>query len=325
MRAIIQEAVGGPEVLRLREIEDPVPGLGGLLIRTTAIGVNFHDVEIRRHGEAGTHIPGVLGTDVAGTVCAIGPGVTGFSVGDRVVALARQGGYAELTVVSARLTAPLPDVVADGLAVSAPTAGLSAWFLLKEFVGSGAESLVTYAAAGGVGHWLGSMLRNRPIRAVGIVSSPEKAELAWKAGYDAVLNRLAEADLVQAVRNATGRGGADVVLDTVAGPRFRDSFRMLRPGGTVILFGKAGGEPSLDEIKEVFQGAKRNLGLRTWFLSRSLSAQMAGVRAGLDELLAMLVAGEVSIPVQDFPLAAAAEAHRLMEAGRTAGKVVLRP
>jgi NADPH:quinone reductase len=325
MRAVIQEAVGPPEVLRLREVDDPVPGLGGLLVRPTAIGVNFHDIEIRRHGEAGTHIPGVLGTDVAGTVCAVGPGVSGFKVGDRVVALARQGGYAELTVVSARLTAPLPEGVDDGLAVSVPTAGLSAWFLLSEFAGPCVESIVTYAAAGGVGHWLGSMLRTRATRAIGIVSSAAKAELAWKAGYDAVLDRKQEADLVQAVRNATGRGGADLVLDTVAGPRFRDSFRMLRPGGTVILFGKADGEPSLGDIKEVFQGAKRNLGLRTWFLTRSIAARMAGVRAALDELLAQLAAGEVTMPVQDFPLADAVEAHRQMEAGSTAGKVVLRP
>jgi NADPH2:quinone reductase len=325
MRAVIQEAIGPPDVLRVQEVEDPVAGLGALLVRTTAIGVNFHDVESRRRGEAGVQVPGVLGTDVAGTVCAVGPGVSGFKVGDRVVALARQGGYAELTMVSARLTAPLPECVADGLAVSVPTAGLSAWFLLNEFAGPGVESLVTYAAAGGVGHWLGAMLRTRPILAIGIVSSEYKAELACKAGYDAVLNRTAEPDLVQAVRNATGRGGADLVLDTVAGPRFRDSFRMLRAGGTVILFGKANGEPSLQELKDVFQGAKRNLGLRTWYLTRSMSARMGSVRAALEELLGMLAAGEVTMPVHEFPMSEAAEAHRRMEAGETAGKVVLRP
>ncbi|MYS21715.1 MULTISPECIES: quinone oxidoreductase family protein [unclassified Streptomyces] len=322
---MIQTAIGGVEVLELADVDEPAVERGGLLLRATAIGMNFHDVEARRRGDPGMVLPGIPGTDVVGIVQEVGEGVTGFAPGDRIVALTRSGGYAEYVSVRAQTAVRVPDGVSDQLAACAPTAGLSAWFLRREFLAPDAESVVAYAAAGAVGHWLGALLREHPGRKIGIVSSPEKADQAKRAGYDIVLNRTAELDLVRAVRRATWGYGTDLVLDAVAGPRFADSFRMLHPGGTVVLYGRAGGVPRLDEMPEAFLDARRNLGLHTWFLTRAVALNVKAINPALDELLALLAAGAVEMPLLELQLSEAPHAQRLMESGSTVGKVVFRP
>lgn len=325
MRALMQTAIGGVDVLTFAEVDEPVVAQGSLLVRATAIGLNFHDIETRRRGERGIPVPGIPGTDVAGVVEAVGAGVTGFAPGDRVTALTRSGACAELVTVRAQTAALIPDGVSDVLAASVPTAGLTAWFLVDRFVTPTTESVAAHAAAGAVGHWLGALLRDHPCRTIGVVSTPEKADSARRSGYDIALDRAAEPDLVRAVRRATWGYGAELVLDPVAGPRFGDSFRMLHPDGTVILYGRAAGTPDLTALPEVFLDARRNLGLRTWFLTRAVALQLRSVRPALDELLALVAAGRVEMPVTELPLSEASRAHELMESGRTVGKVVFRP
>jgi len=325
MRAVVQTDIGPAHVLKLTETDVPRMRAGTLLLRTTAIGVNFHDVEVRRRGEPGLRLPVVPGSDAVGVVEGIGRGVTGFELGDRVAALVHSGAYADYVSVSATTAVRIPDAVDDASAASIPTAGLTAWYLVRDFAGPGVDSVVCHAGAGGVGHWLGSLLARRPAHAVAVVSSEAKAAAARRAGFDTAVVRSEHADLVRAVRLAAGGYGAGVVLDPIAGERFGDSFGMLRPGGTVVLYGRTAGPPDRQRLSEVFLDARRNLGLRTWYLGRAVTLDLAAVAPALAELARLLADGAARLPVTELPLEEAAEAHLLMESGATVGKVVLRP
>ncbi|MEU3351630.1 zinc-binding dehydrogenase [Streptomyces sp. NPDC037389] len=330
MRALIQTGVGDVGVLKLTDTPAPTARGGQLLVRTTAIGLNFHDVEDRRRIATGLTFPVVPGTDVVGVVEDVGPGAEGFAVGDRVVALVRSGGFAEYAVIRAQMAARLPDGLDDATAASIPTAGLTAWFLARDHVPDGTGPVVAHAAAGGVGHWLGALLPPRAPHTIGIVSSPRKAELARQAGYRHVIDRSAidrsaGNDLVRAVRRATGGYGASVVLDPVAGPRFADSFRMLHPGGHVVLYGRAAGNPELTGLPTAFLDARRNLGLHTWYLGRAVTLHARSVGPALAELAGVLADGRVRMPVTELPLSEVRHGHTLLESGATVGKVVFRP
>ena len=325
MRAIIQSDVGDIDVLGVREVPEPRLEPGGLLIRSTAIGVNFHDVEIRRRGERGLTMPSVPGTDVAGVVERVAAGVTDFAPGDRVVALVPSGGYAEVVHASVALTARLPDAIDDRVAASMPVPGLTAWFLCRDAIGTEVEHVVVHSAAGGVGCWIAALLRADSARVVGIVSSAEKAIVAERAGYDAVVDRSRDAKVVDAVRAATLRRGADVVVDAVGGARFGDSFRMLRANGTVTLYGRAAGAASLDELADVLIDARGNYGLRTFFLGRALMSHMALVRSAFGELLGRAADGSLAMPIVELALEQAGQAQHALESGTTTGKIVLCP
>jgi NADPH2:quinone reductase len=325
MRAVVQTGIGAPDVLAWREVPDPPMILGGVLIRTTAVGVNFHDVEIRRQGERGLSLPFTPGTDLAGVVERVADDVAHIVPGDRVLALLPHGGYATKVVSHANLTVPIPDGVSDEMAASVPVAGLTAWFLTRDLALPEGSQVVVHAAAGGVGSWFGALLRDTPLRTIGLVSSPAKREVAFESGYDAVVDRSAHPDLVAAVLTATRRRGADLVFDAVAGPAFADSFRMLRPEGTVILYGRAAGPPALADLPEAFLDARKNIGLRTFFLSRTLLARMKEVPDAMSALLEVIRDGGVPMRITTMPLHAAAEAQRLLESGATVGKVVLVP
>jgi NADPH:quinone reductase len=323
MRAIVQTGIGDTDVLQWREVPEPLMIRGGILIRTTVAGVNFHDIEIRRQGERGLSLPFTPGTDVVGIVERVADDVTSIAPGDRVLALLHDGGYATKVVAHARLTVPVPDQVSDELAVSVPVAGLTAWFLTRDTRLPERSQVVVHAAAGGVGTWMGALLRHTSLRTIGLVSSPAKLQVAFESGYDAVVDRSAHPDVVEAVLAATRRRGADVVFDAVAGQNFADSFRMLRPEGTVILYGRAAGPPALTDLPAAFLDARKNIGLRTFFLSRTLLARMKEVPEAMSALLEVVQKGAVPMRITSLPLEGAAEAQRLMESGATTGKVVL--
>jgi NADPH2:quinone reductase len=323
MRAIVQTGIGGTDVLEWHQVPDPPMIRGGVLIRTTAVGVNFHDIEIRRQGERGLSLPFTPGTDVVGIVERVADDVTNIAPGDRVLALLQNGGYATKVVSHARLTVPVPDQVSDEMAASVPVAGLTAWFLTRDTGLPDGSQVVVHAAAGGVGTWMGALLRDTSLRTIGLVSSLAKQEVAFESGYDAVVDRSAHPDIVEAVLAATRRRGADLVFDAVAGPDFADSFRMLRPEGTVILYGRAAGPPVLTDLPAAFLDARKNIGLRTFFLSRTLLARMKEVPDAMSALLQVAAKGAVPMRITALPLDAAAEAQRLMESRATAGKVIL--
>jgi NADPH2:quinone reductase len=324
MKAIHVTACGGPEVLKLVEVPEPVPQAGTLRIRNHAVAINFHDIQTRRHGEAGLTPPFVPGTDFAGTVDAVGPEVPQFRPGDRVLGIHLHGAYAEKSIALAALTVKLPETLSYAQAAACPVAGLTAYFLVHDLrVGKGTAVLV-HAAAGSVGCFLGGLLRERGAVAIGLVSSPKKAEVAQAAGYAHTLDYRRE-DVVARVREITGGRGVDVVYDSVAGPHMARSFEVCAPEGTVVLFGSAAGDPPLEALVTGFLESRRNLGLRTYFLGATLQHRIAEIPKAYSTLFEGLASGVLRVPIETLPLAKAAAAQARIERQETVGKLVLLP
>ncbi len=324
MKAIHQTAVGGPDVLKLVDAPEPEAGPGAVRIRNRAIAINFHDIQTRRHGEAGLEPPFVPGTDFAGEVDAVGEGVSDVSIGDRFLGINTHGAYAEKSVVPALLGVRIPEGVSFEQAAACPVAGLTSYFLTRDLGVSSASTVVAHAAAGSVGCFLGGLLRELGATSIGLVSSDAKAEVAARAGHTHVVN-YRERNAVESVRELTGGRGADVVYDSVAGPNFGRSFEMAADGGTVVLFGQAAGEPPAEAIAEPFLGSRRNLGLRTYFLGTTLRNHLDRVRDAYDTLFEGLRSGAIHLPLETVPLEEAASAHARIESQQTVGKVILLP
>ena len=324
MRAVLVEDIGGPEVLRLTDAEAPALGPGDVRVAVRSIGVNFRDVQQRRLPDGDQAPPFVPGSDFAGDVIEVGADVTGLRTGDRVVGVALAGAYAEEVVAPALVVQPIPDDVSYDMAASLPVAGLSASFLLSTSGLLPGDTAVTWAAAGGLGCFLGGVLAAAGVRTIGITSSEAKAEVARAAGHADVVD-YRRADPVDAVLELTGGEGAHVVFDSVGGPDFVRSVRMLRNQGTVIVCGRAAGEPDIGAAAADLIGARRNRGLRDFYLGAHVFDHLDQVPGRLAALAAGVAKGEIVVPITAFPLADVRRAHEEMEAGRTVGKLVLHP
>ncbi len=324
MKAIHVTAFGGPEVLKLVEVPEPEVAPGTLRLRNRAVGINFHDAQSRRLGTRRERLPFIPGTDFAGEVEAVGEGVRGFAEGSRVLGVHMAGAYAEKTVVPAVLAVPIPDEISYEQAAACPLPGLTSCFMLRDHRVTEATNVVVYAAAGSVGCFMGGLLAQKRAPSIGLVSTDAKAEVARRAGYLHVVNYRRE-DPVDRVRQLTASAGADVVYDSVAGPEFARSFEMCRAGGTVVLFGRAAGDPPREALDRAFLGAGRNLGLRTYFLATTLFSDPQSHRDAYATLFNGLASGSLYLPIEAVPLEAAAEAHARIESKQTAGKIVLIP
>jgi NADPH2:quinone reductase len=324
MKAIHVTGCGGPEVLKLVEVPEPAPQAGSLRIRNRAIAINFHDIQTRRHGEAGLTPPFVPGSDFAGTVDAVGPGVPQFRAGDRVLGIHLHGAYAEKSIALAALTVKLPDTVSFEQAAACPVAGLTAYFLVHDLQIPKGSWVLVHAAAGSVGCFLGGLLRAQGATAIGLVSSPQKARTAHACGYPHTIDYRRE-DVGSRVREITGGRGVDVVYDSVAGPQFARSFEVCAPEATVVLFGSAAGEPPLEALVTGFLASRRNLGLRTYFLGTTIAHRLAEIPSAYSTLFEGLAGGALRVPIETLPLAEAAAAQARIERQETVGKLVLVP
>ncbi len=324
MKAIRISKLGGPEQLELVEVPEPSPGPGQIRVANRAVAINFHDVGARRKGEPGVPLPFIPGTDFAGVVDAVGEGVMAFRPGDHVLCIHFHGAYAEKSLALEALATRIPDGVPFERAACCPVAGLTAHFLVRDLrVGPG-RVVVGHAAAGSVGCFLGGLLRETGAVSIGLVSSEAKASVARHAGWQHVVDYGRES-VVARVRELSGGRGADVVFDAVAGPRFAQSFEMCAAEGTVVLFGRAAGDPPEAAVMETFLTSGRNLGLRTYFLGTTLTNRLAELPSAYAHLFEALRTGKVQLPIETLPLARAADAHARLEAGRTVGKLVLTP
>jgi NADPH2:quinone reductase len=324
MKAIHVTAVGGPEVLKVVEVPEPKAARGTLLLRNRAVGVNFHDVQVRRHGTRSQTPPFIPGTDFAGDVEAVGEGVKGFAEGDRVLGIAMAGAYAEKSVVPAVLATRIPDEISYEQAAACPQPGLTSCFMIRDHGVGEATNVVVHAAAGSVGCFMGGLLALKRAPSIGLVSTEAKAEVARRAGYLHVINYRRE-DPVERVRQITASAGADVVYDSVAGPGFARSFEMCRAGGTVVVFGRAAGNAPREVIDQAFLGATRNLGLRTYFLGTTLFSDPQSHGEAYPTLFDGLASGAISLPIETFPLEEATDAHARLEGQQTVGKLILLP
>ncbi|HUC21933.1 MAG TPA: zinc-binding dehydrogenase [Streptosporangiaceae bacterium] len=322
MRAVVIRGPGRPGLLGIEEVPIPPLGPGQVRVRVSAAALNFRDVHARRAAETNQPDPLVPGSDFAGEIAEVGTGVTGFRPGERVVGATPAGAQAEYVVVVPALLAHVPDGLDDVTAATLPTAGLSASFLLDLAGLTAGDSAVTYAPAGGLGSYLGGLLRAAGVRSIGITSTQAKATAARAAGHEVVVVHSA-GDLVSAVQAATDGQGAGIVFDSVGGPGFAARFGMLSDGGTLILCGRAAGEPNLADAQDQLISGRRNLALRDFYLASHLARNLGEFRSRIGSLAAALSAGHLRVPITALPPDQIKDAHALLESGRSVGKLVL--
>ncbi len=327
MRAIQMARFGGPEVLESVNQETPVPGPGELLVRVRVAGVNLSDTLMRQDRYAITPaLPSVLGTEAAGDVAAIGPGVAGWKLGDRVAAPlfaagSMFGGYAEYAVIPADYATALPDGIGYEVANALMVQGLTALYLTQQ-VNPAGKSVLISAAAGGVGSLLVQLARRAGARQViAAASSEAKLAFARSLGADAGVN-YSSAAWVDAVRGATEGQGPDIIYESVGGPVTMQALAALAPHGNLVIYGALNIQRFQLGVPELLGLIFRNQSLTGFATTPLLTAER--VRTGLTELFEMVRSGQLSVTVGGaYPLSQAAEAHRALEGRGTTGKIVL--
>lgn len=320
MRAIVLEETGGPEVLRVSEVVDPVPGPGEVLIDVEARGVNFIDI-YQRSGQYDVPLPFVPGMEAAGTVAAVGEGVGDLSVGQRVGWAMAPGAYADRTVVKASLVVPVPEEVSPEQAAALLLQGMTAHYLVNSVHPvAGDETVLVHAAAGGTGLLVTQLAKERGARVIGTVSSEEKERIARAAGADEVV-RYTEVPVAEAVRDLTGGAGVAAVYDGVGRDTFDASLASLRPRGVLALFGQSSG--AVDPVDPQRLNAAGSV-----YLTRPSLAHFVADRAELlwraGDLFSLVGAGRLDVRIGGrYPLADAGRAQADLASRRTTGKLVL--
>jgi NADPH:quinone reductase len=318
VRAVVVTEHGGHDVLQLQDLPTPVPGAGQLLVDVAAAGVNFTDTYQRR-GIYAFPTPFVLGSEGAGRISALGEGVDGFAVGDRVAWSSVLGAYAEQAVIPAASAVPIPDGLSDEAAAGVLLQGMTAHYLVNStYAVQPGDSVLIHAAAGGVGLLLTQLAKARGARVIATVSTDDKETLARGAGADEVLRYDGFAE---EVRRLTGGQGVPVVYDSVGLTTYEGSLASLRPRGLLALFGQSSGV-----VPPIEPGRLATLG--SLFLTRPTLVHYIATpeelrwRAG--DLFAGLIDGSLTLRIGGrYALADAAQAHRDLESRRTTGKLIL--
>lgn len=320
-RAIVIGRYGPPDVLDLADVDVPPPGPGEVQIRQSFVGVNFIDIYCRTGYFDLVRPPGILGMEAAGTISAVGSGVTHLTLGDRVAyACAPPGSYTSLRTMAADLVVRLPDVLPDDIAAAGLLKGATAGFLIHDVhaVRPG-DQLIVHAGAGGVGSLLVQWAHAIGAKVISTVSTHDKAGRVRALGADHVIVGRDDR-FVDTVMELTGGRGADVIYDAIGRDSFDFSLKALAIRGHLVSFGQASGPIGARDI-----GA---LASRSVTLSRPNYGHYTGTRAEIerqaDRLFAALRTGLLAIePPAVYPFAEAARAHADLESGRTTGSLVL--
>jgi len=313
---------GGPEVLQVEDAEVPRPGPGQALVRVEAVGLNFIEI-YQRTGLYKAPLPFTAGSEAAGSVEAVGPGVTTLRPGDRVVSSNILGAYAEYALAQAERLVPLPDNVTTRQAAAVMLQGTTAQYLTTStFPLRAGQTCLVHAAAGGVGLLLCQMAARIGARVIGTVSTEEKAALARAAGAQDVI-LYTTSDFESEVKRLTDGAGVHVVYDSVGRTTFTKSLNCLLPRGMMVLFGQSSGPVEPFELQTLAQ--KGSL-----FLTRPTIGHYTATRAELldraGQVLGSVASGALAVRIgREFPLAQAEEAQQELEGRRTTGKVLLIP
>jgi NADPH2:quinone reductase len=323
-KAIRFHATGGPEVLRLEDVETGEPGPGEVRIRNAAIAVNYRDILVRR----GTHtvaLPSGLGLESAGVIEAIGTQVSGLAIGERVACVAGpDGAYAQARLAPAARVVPLPDGIDARVAAAMMIRGMTARYLLHEtFRVKPGDTVLIHAAAGGVGLILCQWARHLGATVIGTVGTPQKAAIARAHGCDhpIVIGGGEPEDFVARVRALTGGAGVPVVYDSIGKATFEGSLACLARRGLLASFGEASGDP--DPLAPRRLGALGSLSLTHPSLG-DYTATRAELLASANHLFDMVTSRRIKIEISaEYALRDAARAHADMEQRRTTGSIVL--
>jgi len=323
--AFIIRSFGDESVLEWDEVSLPEPGAGEVLIRHTAIGVNFVDIYMRHGDHTKLPLPATLGIEGAGVIEAVGPGVSDFHIGDRVAYAGgdKPGSYAQRRVRKASGLIRLPDRVDDRTAAAALAKGMTVEYLFNRThkLAPGDTILLT-AAAGGVGLIACQWAKAVGATLIGTVSSDAKAQIARAHGCAHVIVTSRQ-NVVEEVMKLTGGKGVDVVYDSIGKDSWRDSLDCVKLRGLVVCFGAASGDPPLFDIME--EGSRKSI-----YLTRATTAnyQTDDVirRASAARVFEMMESGAVKIDINHvYALRDLPQAHRDIAGRRTTGQVVLIP
>ena len=329
MKLIQFQKPGPPGVMQLLDVPVPEPKPGEVLIRAHAIGVGMPDCLIR----AGTYsvmppLPATPGTEIAGTIEKVGAGVTTRRVGQRVYTTARErphrgGHYADYVATPVEATFVLPDGVAFDAAAALANYQVAYHIFNDALALRRGQTVLIYAAAGGMGNALIDLAKVAGLTVIGVVSSEAKARFARDVGADHVIDR--KTDNVGARVSAITQGrGVDAIIDPVAGPGIPGNIAMLAPRGTLLIYGALGGKTELDPASAP-QWRKNSLAVRL-FTIHTWDHLVEERRAGMRALIDMLAAGKLKPRIHArFPLAEAARAHEMLEGGEVLGKLLLVP
>lgn len=323
MKAIQISRYGGPEVLEYVDLPQPVPGPGQARVRHVAIGLNFIDT-YQRSGLYPLTLPTTLGMEAAGVVDAVGDGVTGVRAGDRVAYCSPPpGAYAEARVIAADRLVKLPANVDGRTAAASMLKGLTAWYLLRRsYPVKAGDTVLAYAAAGGVGLILGQWAASLGVRVIGVAGTAAKAALAHRHGYAEVV-AADDPQLVARVRALTDGEGVAAVYDSVGRTTFTQSLDCLRRHGVMVTYGNASGPVEPFSPLELSRRGSLYVTRPTLF---DFIVARADLEAAAGELLGLIARGTVKIHIgQSYALAETARAHADLEARRTTGSTVLEP
>ena len=322
MKALRAQSPGGPEVLRYEDVPRPEPKAGEAVVKIEAAGVNFIDV-YHRTGAYKASFPLTLGQEGAGTVAAVGPEVAGVRVGDRVASVAMAGSYAQYAAAPAEKLVALPERISFEQAAAAMLQGMTAQYLTSStYLLKAGDTCLVHAAAGGVGQLLCQVAKIHGATVIATAGGQEKTGIALQAGADEVIDYKTE-DFEEKVKRITGGKGVRVVYDSVGKVTFEKGLNCLARRGMMVLFGQSSGgvgpiDPQVLNQKGSVYLTRPSLfhyvALREELLERS-SQVLGWIRDGVLKLTIF----------REMPLAQAAEAHRMLEARQTAGKVLLIP
>ncbi|MFE9611392.1 quinone oxidoreductase family protein [Streptomyces sp. NPDC006012] len=321
MRAVVMQELGGPEVLQVQEWPDPEPGPRELLVDIEFAGINFMDTGSRVGFGLPSGVPFIPGVEGAGRVTALGEGVSGFAVGDRVAWVSVYGSYAEKIAVPADQVVPVPDDIPSDVAAATMMQGLTAHHFVTESapLAEGDTALV-HSAAGGVGRTVVQLLKLRGVRVIGLVSRAEKVATAKAAGADEVLVS-SDGDFVDRVKDLTGGEGVQAVFDGGGASTFWPSIEVLGRVGTLVYYGPLIGDIPTVRMFDLPRSIKITYAVYADHVhSRELLLKHTG------DLFQKIREGGLRIDITGrYALDAAEQAHIDIESRRTSGKLLLDP
>jgi NADPH2:quinone reductase len=322
-RAMRIREFGGPEVLRFETVEVGDPGPGQARIRHAAVGLNMVDTYYRT-GLYRVDLPSGLGSEAAGVVVSVGPGVAGLQPGDRVAypSAPTLDAYSEERLIEASRLVRLPESIDERRAAAMMLKGLTSWYLLtRSYAVRRGDWILLYAAAGGVGSIASQWAASLGARVIGVVGSARKKNIALEHGCEIVL--LDGEDIVGRVRELTGGKGVPVVYDSIGRDTFVQSLDCLRPHGVMVSFGNASG--AVEPVAPLELQKRGSLYLTRPTLVDFIR-ERSDLEAGCAALFERVASGAVRIEIgQAYPLERAADAHRDLEARKTTGSTVLLP
>jgi NADPH2:quinone reductase len=310
MHAVVFERNGGPEVLEYKEVPDPPPSDGQVLVDVEAAGINYRDIYERHGGGYGSEPPAVIGVEGAGSVT---------ESGERVAWVGVAGSYAERVAADSAQLVPVPEGISAEKAAAALLQGMTAHYLANDsYAIEEGDWVVVHAAAGGVGLLLTQLSKLRGGRVIATTSTEEKAALAREAGADEVIGYDGFAERVLEL---TSGEGAAAVYDGVGRATFLEGFKALRPFGRMILYGSSSGQPEPLNVPMLAPAGSLYV-QRPTLATYTRTPELLRERAG--QLFDLMAAGKLDVRIgARYPLAEARRAHEDLEARKTTGKLVL--